>query len=308
MPSLSVKSIVNLITAGTKSVDRAIQSTRRGTNKIRPKSKATDSQIKIKPSKVSIPLPDECWNLICDNLSAFDQIKLRRVNKQLHNVVEKRLEKQIYLDIVKCDVDEVLLDEEQSDFQKHRRNNVLLHISERNTALIVDDRWTSRDVYCTFGAIQFFSKYAKSITMDVQIAELIIVGLSTLKLSRWHAFECYVNAVGPIVGDELHMKLSKSPPSKPELFTAAKEITIRALISDLSHLSRIPDYSVSVNALFNLQNIEMFRINIIDNSSQCRSELGSSVRLIRRPHKHMRIFKKWLNSTELREKYVQQYS
>jgi hypothetical protein len=308
MPSLSVKSIVNLITAGTKSVDRAIQSTRRGSNKIRPK-KSTASDIKIKPSKVSIPLPDECWNLICDNLSSFDQIKLRRVNKQLHSVVEKRLESQIYLDIVKCDTDEILLDEQnQNDFQKHRKNNVLLHMSERNTALIVDDRWTSRDVYCIFGAIQFFAKYAHCVTMDVQIAELLIVGCSTMKLSRWHAFECYVNAVGLIAGDELHMKLSKSPPPKPALFSNAKEITVRALITDLSHLSRIPDYSVGVEALFNSNTIELFRINIIDNSTQCRSELGSNVRLIRRPHKHLHIFKKWLKANELREKYAQQYS
>uniref|UniRef100_A0AC34G6E9 F-box domain-containing protein n=2 Tax=Panagrolaimus sp. ES5 TaxID=591445 RepID=A0AC34G6E9_9BILA len=111
MPSLSIKSIVNLITAGTKSVDRAIQSTRRGSNKIRPK-KSSIADVKIKPSKVTIPLPDECWNLICDNLSSFDQIKLRRVNKQLHGIVEKRLESQIYLDIVKCDTDEILLDEQ----------------------------------------------------------------------------------------------------------------------------------------------------------------------------------------------------
>uniref|UniRef100_A0AC34GLB4 Uncharacterized protein n=1 Tax=Panagrolaimus sp. ES5 TaxID=591445 RepID=A0AC34GLB4_9BILA len=139
-------------------------------------------------------------------------------------------------------------------------------MSQRNTALIVDDRWSSRDVYCTFGAIQFFSKYAHCITMDVQIAELLIVGCSTMKLSRWHAFECYVNAVGMIAGDELHMKLSKSPPSKPSLFSNAKEITIRALITDLSHLSRIPDYSVAVEALFDSNKIELFRINIIDNS------------------------------------------
>lgn len=126
MPSLSVKSIVNLISAGTKSVDRAIQSTRRG-SKIRPKTKLGSAEVKVKPSKVSVPLPDEIWGKICDNLSPFDQIKLRRVNKQLHGVVEKRLESQIYLDAVKCDVDEVLLDENESKcfLQIYRYKNVI---------------------------------------------------------------------------------------------------------------------------------------------------------------------------------------
>ena len=111
MPSLSVKSIVNLISAGTKSVDRAIQSSRRG-SKIRPKTKLGLSDSKCKPGKVTVPLPDDIWNQICDNLSPFEQIKLRRVNKQLYNVIEKRFETQIYLDVVKCDVDEVLINEE----------------------------------------------------------------------------------------------------------------------------------------------------------------------------------------------------
>lgn len=181
-------------------------------------------------------------------------------------------------------------------------------MSERNVALIVDDRWTSRDCYCTFGAIQFFSKYARCVTIDVQIAELLVVGLSTMKISRWHAFECYVNAMGPIIGEELHMKLTKSSPSKAALFWNAKEISIRALVSDLAHLSRIPDYAVRVEALFDAEKIEMFRINLVDNSSQCRSELGSNVRFVKRPHKHLNIFKKWLNTSELREKYAQQYS
>lgn len=195
------------------------------------------------------------------------------------------------------------------EFYRHRKHNVLLHISDRSVALVVDDRWTARDVQCIFGAIYALGKYARCVTIDSQIAELIIVGLSSLKLSRWHAFECYIQAVGPVVADELHMKPSKSSNSfKTVFFPKAKEITVRVLTSDLGHLSRIQDYGVPSCSLFDYNQLEMLRINVIDNSAQCRNELGSNIRYIRRPHKHMSIFKRWARSSELREKYVQQYS
>ena len=177
-------------------------------------------------------------------------------------------------------------------------------------ALVVDDRWTARDVHCIFGAILALGKYARCVTIDSQIAELVIVGLSCLKLSRWHAFECYIQAVGPVVADDLHMKTSKSSSNhfKTVLFPKAKEITVRVLTSDLGHLSRIQDYGVPSCSLFDYYQLEMLRVNIVDNSVQCRNELGSNIRYIKRPHKHLNIFKRWVRSSELREKYVQQYS
>lgn len=177
-------------------------------------------------------------------------------------------------------------------------------------ALVVDDRWTARDVYCLFGAIQFFGKYVRCVIMDSPIVELLIVGLSSLKLSRWHGFECYIQAVGPIIADELHMKSNKSISnnSKTVLFPRAKEITIRVLISDLGYLSRVPDYSVSCCSLLDFNIVEMLRVNIIDNSVQCRNELGLNCKYVKRPHKHLTLFKNWAQAKELREKYVQQYS
>lgn len=178
-------------------------------------------------------------------------------------------------------------------------------------ALVVDDRWTSRDVYCLFKAVQFLGKYAKCITMDSPVAEMVVVGLSSLKLSRWYAFECYINAVGSIVADDLHLKPHKmicSNTSKAVCFPKAKEITIRTLTSDLGHLSRIPDYAVPSCSLFDYNQLELLRVNVVDNSIQCRNELGSNSKYVKRPFKHLLIFKKWARAMELREKYVQQYS
>uniref|UniRef100_A0A7E4V6S4 Cyclin_C domain-containing protein n=1 Tax=Panagrellus redivivus TaxID=6233 RepID=A0A7E4V6S4_PANRE len=239
-------------------------------------------------------------------------MRLRRVNKQLNHVVEERLQSQIYLDVVKCDLLDVMREDEQSgtnDVYPHRRHNLLINISDRSITLFVADHWTSRDVSCLYRCVAFFAKYARCITIDAAIAELIVVGLSTMKLSRWHAFETYVQAVGPIVANELHMKVTKSPQPIPiPFFPLATEITIRALTSDLSHLSRLPDYGVSVRRLFNESTLELLRINIVDTASASRYEVGSACRHIKRPHKHMNTFKKWVHAAELREKYVQQYS
>lgn len=111
MPSLTIKSLINLVSSGTKTVDKAIH---KGSSKIRSKSKSISSTNK-KQKESEIPLPDNVWDKICDNLSPFDQLKLRRVNKQLNSVVEKRLQKMIYLDVVKCELNEVLPDNQKSD-------------------------------------------------------------------------------------------------------------------------------------------------------------------------------------------------
>lgn len=111
MPSLTIKSLINLVNSGTKTVDKAIH---KGSSKIRPKSKSIHSPHK-KQKEPEIPLPDNVWDKICDNLSPFDQLRLRRVNKQVNSVVEKRLHQIIYLDVVKCELNEVLPDNQQND-------------------------------------------------------------------------------------------------------------------------------------------------------------------------------------------------
>lgn len=58
----------------------------------------------------------------------------------------------------------------------------------------------------------------------MQIAELIVAGLSSVKLSRWYAFECYVQALGNAPGQELHMKCAKTVVTKNALFPKLKEV------------------------------------------------------------------------------------
>lgn len=141
MPTFSFKILATLLSSGTKTVDRALH---RSSKKLRTKSKTrivpTKSQKQLKePPKLS----DDIWGTICDHLSPFDQIKLRRVNKQLNNVIEKRLHSQIYLDIVKCDMNDILPDGAENDGMFHEfnyqcNNNCFVHLRKTFTNKFLD--------------------------------------------------------------------------------------------------------------------------------------------------------------------------
>jgi hypothetical protein len=249
--------------------------------------------------------------MILNYVTPFDLLRLRRVNRQMHLLGQRRLNALIYFDVVKCDLGEILPDEQQTDgeFHRHRKSNLLLHMDERSVILVVEDRWTSRDVYTLWGAIQAFAPFVRCLTLDVHIAELVCAALSSVKLSRWYAFQCYIQALGSPAADDMHMKSSNKPVTpRSTLFPQLKEITLRTMPSDLAHLSRMPDYGVSPSSLYVEESLELLRVNVIETRGRASRIENTPPRGGKRPHHHLRTFKTWLRANELKEKYVQQYS
>ncbi|KAK6048018.1 F-box domain protein [Cooperia oncophora] len=53
-------------------------------------------------------LPENVWNLIFDYSSPFDVVKWRRVNKQMKRVVDNRVKRTLYLDVLRMDITQIL--------------------------------------------------------------------------------------------------------------------------------------------------------------------------------------------------------
>ncbi|KAH7730891.1 Protein R13H4.5 [Aphelenchoides avenae] len=302
MPSLlPLKSLVVFFNASRRKYDSVVQ----------PRKKCLRKGKKQSTEENEIVLTDELWMAIFDRVSPFDILRLRRVNRQLRNVAQQRLDSLIYFDVVKCDLGEIMHEEHDNDgeFFRHRKSNLLLHMDQRSIILAVADRWSSRDVYTLWAAIQMFSAYVRCFTVDVHVAELICAALSNAKLSRWHAFQCYIQALGLPAADNMHMKPSHKPiMARPTLFPRLKELTVRTPSGDLPHLARMSDYGILPQSLYLEEQLELLRVNVIEPRSKCARLEGAPLRGIKRPHQHLKAFKSWVNAAELKEKYVQQYT
>ncbi|KAI6213703.1 F-box domain-containing protein [Aphelenchoides besseyi] len=254
-----------------------------------------------------IVLTDEIWSMICDYSSPLDVLRMRRVNQQLNRVVSSRLQSLIYFDVLRGEVSEIFEETSENDFHRVGKNrNFYVQIDDRSVVLLVDERWTSRDINLIWQSIQFFAPYTRSLNIDCTLAELCLAGLSTVKLSRWFAFVAYVNAIGT-AGSELHMKV-KTQHLKSPLFPKLTELTIRAMPGDMNNLSRFSDYGLTTDALFSSDVIQLVRCMLLE-----PGRFGSIERVVprtrsKRPHQHLRAFKEWINSVELAEKYVQCYA
>jgi hypothetical protein len=118
---------------------------------------------------------------------------------------------------------------------------------------------------------------------------------------------CYVNAIQSSSHDELHIKCTKKTIHQQSLFKQLTELTIR--VTDICSLSRLADYNVEFDAICSVKTIELVRCALLEQMGRCRLEKTGGVRLgTKRPHQHLREFRNWIDSDQLKEKYVQQYS
>lgn len=85
-------------------------------------------------------------------------------------------------------------------------------------------------------------------------------------------------------------------------------MTIRATPNDMACLSRLSDYGVQFDAICSNEVIELVRCTLLEPMGRCRMERPNVRFGAKRPHHHLRAFKQWIGSEELKEKYVQQYS
>ncbi|TKR60925.1 hypothetical protein L596_028106 [Steinernema carpocapsae] len=229
----------------------------------------------------------------------FDLLRMRRVNRQLSRIVDAKLDQILYLDVIMCNIDDILSVDADDDgeFYRHPKCEILLHISDRSAILVVDEKWSSKDVSSLWAALQMF----RDIPHNVAAA-------AGVKLSRWHTFEAYTKVCSLQDVPSLHMKCSKSvvPSTKAKwpVFSNCKELTIRCSTLDIPYVARLGDYGAGPEALFP-KSVELVRLSVVETKSRSReSKFAKS----NRPNRQLAVFRRWVRANDLLEKYCQQYS
>lgn len=109
MPSSiwTLKSLVLFLNAGKrkKKENSLLNSSRKTTKSLLRRNRKSDEN-----SFDEIVLTDEIWSMVIDNLNPLEILKLRRVNRQLNNVVSTKLNSLIYFDVLRCESAAELID------------------------------------------------------------------------------------------------------------------------------------------------------------------------------------------------------
>ncbi|KHJ74765.1 F-box domain protein [Oesophagostomum dentatum] len=113
-------------------------------------------------------LPEDLLLRIFDHCDAIEQIRMRAVCKAVKNHVDKKLKKITHLNVEKRDIDTA----SGRGWARHRHAQVSLKMRMNTAKIVVDSRWTSRDVSTVVGAMSVYRKTILEATIDAPIAEL----------------------------------------------------------------------------------------------------------------------------------------
>ncbi|VDN17575.1 unnamed protein product [Gongylonema pulchrum] len=256
---------------------------------------------------------DEIWDAIFRECSPFDLYAWRRVSKSFKRRIDARFNNILYLYADRRNIARMLAREENHDgaFYRHRSAQLLMSLDLHSAMFIIHERWTPRDINRLFQAIQLLAPSVRNVTLDMGIVELITAGLSSMDLTRWHAFQCYLKTLdGSGAEDSVHVQCTPST-CQATFFPNVTEFTVQVGEHDYSALTRLMDYAVDARTLFSLDKIELFRVHFISsNEQQQRCAFGAEVDHLyrKRTAKHLQNFKKWIGAAGLGERYCQQYS
>uniref|UniRef100_A0A1I8AI09 F-box domain-containing protein n=1 Tax=Steinernema glaseri TaxID=37863 RepID=A0A1I8AI09_9BILA len=255
------------------------------------------------------PLSDALWAHIASFCGPFDLLRMRRVSRQLNRVVDSKLEQILYLDVIMCNLDDILSVDADDDgeFFRHPKSEILLHLSERSAILVVDEKWSSKDVQSLWAALQMFRHVPHNVMIDAQVAEMLVAALAGVKLSRWHTFEAYTRVCSLQDVPSLHMKCGKTASpfrAKWPFFSCAKELTIRCASTDIAYVARLGDYGVGPNTLVP-ESVELVRLSVVEMKPRSRDAKAAKAN---RPNRQVALFRRWIRADQLLEKYCQQYS
>ncbi|VDM46666.1 unnamed protein product [Toxocara canis] len=244
---------------------------------------------------------------IFDYCTPYDLIKWKQVCKHWNELISDRFENILYLDVYRLDMHVLLnqLDEEDGKLFEHPSAQILIQLNQRSATIIVHDKWTSKDVHKVFEAIRMFGRTAHTVMIDACIAELMIAGLSSMDLGRWYAFQCYLRSLnGSTQEDNVHAHCVRCNTQRI-LLPNLKELTVRVSVNEYPCLSRLMDYGVSPEAIFDVEQLQLFRLCLpCIEKELSRSEIAFCKR---RYSRHIRTFKSWIDAQALQERYCQQY-
>ncbi|KHN79137.1 hypothetical protein Tcan_14482 [Toxocara canis] len=133
--------------------------------------------------------------------------------------------------------------------------------SKERVELVVDERWRSADVTAVCRSMGAFRKSIVRAVIDAPIAEMLVVSLSVIDLSRWYAYLCILKA---FEGVDLHLSATRHVRMDDIYWPNLAYLTVRTSQKDSEHLARVLDYGVRSNFVIDRRRIEELRVQFTD--------------------------------------------
>uniref|UniRef100_A0A915B1J2 F-box domain-containing protein n=1 Tax=Parascaris univalens TaxID=6257 RepID=A0A915B1J2_PARUN len=244
---------------------------------------AMHSQGMHKTQRKQQTLPDSLLFHVLDFALPLDLCSWRRVSKSFKGYVDRRISNVTEIEVRKMGIEEgraststLLIPASnretvgyvRCEWQNFRKARVTIRLlcaangaSGDRIELIVDQSWSSADVTALCQSMAAFRKSVVRATIDAPIAEMLVVSLSVIDLSRWYAYLCMLKA---FEGVDLHLSAAKRVCNDDIYWPNLVSLTVRTSQKDSEHLARVLDYGVSSNLVIDRRRIEQLHVQLTD--------------------------------------------
>ncbi|CAI4226776.1 unnamed protein product [Auanema sp. JU1783] len=236
--------------------------------------------------------PEEVLLKIVDSADIFEQIRLRAVCKTIKNHVDNKLKPYTHLDVQKADVRQMT--SSSDGWVLGENSQVAIKLKEKKVRIVVDRKWTARDIQAIVGLMSVFRKSVIEATIDAPIAELLVVSISALDLNRWYAFQCFMKAMDAM-DEDMHLQCEFTNPGEV-YWPKVQHLTIRTTEREAPHLDRVIDYGVKCNFVLERRNLHRLRIVFVDIEMTTKTV-----------SKHLYNFRCWAGSAGFDHRFEQQF-
>ncbi|CAJ0956940.1 unnamed protein product, partial [Mesorhabditis belari] len=185
---------------------------------------------------------------------------------------------------------------------------LLCEMDAQTLGIAVDAKPSWKDIAALIKLLQFFRQTMEFVHMDSPIIELLLKDLNNqkvtellklLNMGRRPAMSSSNQNCAHHFSNYCVAPLFDSHPLSGPFFPCLKQFTITSNPKQLNALSRLMNYSIAVDMIFQKEQIDLVCLQVILGESWCRSK--------HRLFRHVNTFKKWSEASELGVRYVQQF-
>ncbi|CAJ0582624.1 unnamed protein product, partial [Mesorhabditis spiculigera] len=178
---------------------------------------------------------------------------------------------------------------------------LLCAMDAQTLGIAVDAKPSWKDISALIKLLQFFRQSVQFVHMDSPIIELLLKDLNNQKVTELLRLLNESRRPGWKVPYTEHCVASRFEPHPliGPFFPRLKQFTITSNPKQLNALSRLMNYSIAVDQIFQKEKVDLVCLQVILGESWCRSK--------QRLFRHVNTFKKWSEASELGVRYVQQF-
>jgi hypothetical protein len=238
-----------------------------------------------------------------------DVLRWRSVSRDFRRAAKRRLDRYTHVHVRVYDGLAKLYEKRHSekketaeDLNWHPSSCLLLCDMDAHTiGIAVDAKPTWKDVRNLVSLLEVFRTSVEQVFMDSPVVEILVKEVNTKKVNALlYQFNLH-RKCGPSMDFEQHSLAPINRQTGPlgPMFPNLKQFTVTSNPQQLSHLSRLMNYAVAVDMIYQKKEIDLVCLQVILGDSWCRSK--------QRLFRHVNSFKQWSDASSLGVKYLQQF-